>query len=349
MRIAIDAMGGDHAPAEIVLGAVEAAQRDPETHIILCGDENAIREFLPSKPLSNIEIRHCSQVVAMNEAPSQAFRNKKDSGVAVATRLQKEGVVDVCLSAGNTGAASTFALFILGRIDGIDRPAIGTVFPTENQPIVVLDGGANVDCKPHNLADFALMGAAYIPVVRRIVVGAGKPVVNKSKPTVGLLSNGEEEGKGNDLIKTAFPLVRDGAKLGTYDFHGNVEGRDIFKGTADVVVCDGFVGNVVLKLAEGMAAVFMGAMKESLMATVRTKIGAMLAAPALRSLKQRFDHTELGGAVLLGVDGVCIICHGSAKRNSISAAVRVAKLSIEERVLEKIKDAALKQKNAREN
>lgn len=339
MRIAIDAMGGDFAPQEIVQGAIEAARHDASISVVLCGDEKAIRACLPSPAPSNLSVHHCSQTVEMDESPSHALRQKKDSGVAVATRLHAEGKADVCLSAGNTGAASAFALFTLGRIKGIDRPGIATVFPTAKNPVVLLDAGANVDCKPSHLADFAIMGAAYLPAVRGIIPGESARFAQGAKPTVGLLSIGEEEAKGNELTKATFPLLKRGAERGGYEFVGNIEGRDIFKGTSDVVVCDGFVGNVVLKLSEGMAGMFIGSLKEYLTSSVRAKAGGLLAAPALRAMRKRFDHTGFGGAVLLGVNGTCIICHGSAKSGSIASAIRIAKLAVDTKVSDKIRDA----------
>lgn len=328
MRIAIDAMGGDFAPREVVLGAVEAARRDPGIEIVLVGDEDAISAHLPSPRPANIVLHPASQVVGMDEAPAGALRAKKDSSVAVATRLHKEGAVQACLSAGNTGAASAFALFTLGRIEGVDRPGIASVFPSAKNPVIVIDVGANVDCKPRHLADFAILGAAYVPAIRGIIP-EHLATARDATPTVGLLSIGEEEAKGNEQTKAAFQLLKDGAAPAGYRFFGNVEGRDIGKGTVDVVVCDGFVGNVVLKLAEGIAGMFLGALKDALLRDPRSKAGAFLLAPALRAMKKRFDHTGYGGAVLLGVNGTCVICHGSAKSDSIASAIRIARLAVE--------------------
>jgi glycerol-3-phosphate acyltransferase PlsX len=342
MRIAIDAMGGDHAPREIVLGAVEAARKLDGISIILVGDESAIRPFLPDPVPANISLYPATQVVEMDESPATALRAKKDSGLAVAVRLHAEGQADACLSAGNTGATSAFALFTLGRIEGVDRPGIATVFPTRKNPLILMDGGANVDCKPRHLADFAVMGAAYVPAIRNIIPNQQFSGDKNRKPTVGVLSIGEEEAKGNELSKAAFPLVKGSATRGGYEFFGNVEGRDIAKGTVDVIVCDGFVGNVVLKMAEGFAYFFMDAMKEALTSSFRSKIGAILVKPALTAMKRRMDHTEYGGAALLGVNGTCIICHGSAKSNAIASAIRVAKLAYEAKVPDNIR-AALQQ------
>ncbi|MBW3636976.1 MAG: phosphate acyltransferase PlsX [Armatimonadetes bacterium] len=339
MRIAIDAMGGDNAPRELVQGAVDAAQRDASIHIVLVGDEAKIRPFLPSPAPENISLHPATQTVAMNEPPSSALRKKTDSAVAVATRLHKEGAVDACLSAGNTGAASAFALFTLGRIEGIDRPAIATIFPTAKHPLVLLDSGANVDCRPRHLADFAIMGAAYAPVIHSIIPGERSGVARGEMPRVGLLSIGEEEGKGNDLTKAAFPLVKAGATLGHYTFFGNVEGRDIGKGTIDVIVCDGFPGNIAVKLAESYVWMFNMLLRDAFKSSLRAKIGALLLAPALRAMKARLDHKAWGGAVLLGVNGTCIICHGSADAYAVAGAIRVAKESVHTDVTGKIRTA----------
>lgn len=339
MRIAIDAMGGDFAPREIVAGALAAARADAATHILLVGDENAIQALLPSPLPSNIEIIASTQLVEMDESPVHALRGKKDSSLAVATRLHAEGKADACLSAGNTGAASAFALFTLGRIEGIDRPGIATVFPTAKTPCVLMDAGANVDCKPRHLADFALMGAAYAPAIRGILPGEAARKAD-GKVTVGLLSIGEEDSKGNELVKTSREGIATNAARGNYIFAGNVEGRDIPRGTVDVVVCDGFVGNVVLKLAEGFAGLFLGGLKDALLSSPQSKIGALLLAPALRKMKMRFDHSNFGGAALLGVKGNCIICHGSAKAPAIASAIRVAKLVVEAKVPQAIERAA---------
>ncbi|PQV64777.1 phosphate:acyl-[acyl carrier protein] acyltransferase [Abditibacterium utsteinense] len=339
MRIAIDAMGGDNAPRELVLGAVAAAERDASIHIILVGDESQIRPFLPPSAPSNISLHPATQVVAMDEPPSSALRNKKDSGVAVATRLLKEGAVDACLSAGNTGAASAFALFTLGRIAGIDRPGIATIFPTAQHPLVLLDSGANVDCRPRHLADFAIMGAAYAPVIHSIIPGKRSGVSRGEMPRVGLLSIGEEESKGNELTKAAFPLIKEGAARGHYNFVGNVEGRDIGAGTVDIVVCDGFAGNITLKLAESYVAMFNSLLKDAFLSSPQSKIGALLLKPALKAMKARLDHKAWGGAVLLGVNGTCIICHGSADAYAISGAIRVAKETVNTDVAGKIRAA----------
>jgi glycerol-3-phosphate acyltransferase PlsX len=327
MRIAIDAMGGDKAPAEVVTGAVRAA-RDFHVGIILVGDEATIRGFLPSQIPSDIEIVHSTQVVEMDESPAQAHRKKKDSSVAVATRLHAEGKADAVLSAGNTGAAATSALFGLKPIAGIDRPGIATVFPTQKNPLVLMDAGANVDCRPRHLAEFAIMGAAYTRVVDNIIPGVKSTRNPNELPTVGLLSIGEEAAKGNELTKASYKLLEENQAFGGYKFFGNVEGRDIGAGTVDVVVCDGFVGNVVLKVAEGFAKMFAGSLREALTRDWQSKLGTLLLKRSLLGFKKRIDYTEFGGAALLGVNGVCIICHGSSDWRAIYSAIRITKQTV---------------------
>ncbi len=330
MRIAIDAMGGDRAPEEVVKGALAAA-RDFGVGVTLVGDETAIRQYLPANLPNGIEVRHASQVLEMGEAPTQV-RRKKDSSIAVATRLHKEGHAQAVLSAGNTGAAAAAALFILERIPGVDRPGIATIFPTAQRPLVLLDAGANVDCRPQHLAQFALMGAAYSRCILQIISSTAGDFFGVSQddearklvPRVSLLSIGEESTKGNELTKAAWKLLQAGASSGEYSFFGNVEGRDIGAGTVEVVVCDGFVGNVVLKVAEGLAKMFGAEMRRALTSDWRAKIGALILKPALGRFKKRLDYTEFGGAALLGVNGICIICHGSSDHRSIYSAIRIA-------------------------
>ena len=341
MRIAIDAMGGDRAPDEIVKGACQAA-RDFDVDVILVGDESAIRACLPpgvslGDVSSRVSVRHATQTVQMDEAPMQALRKKTDSSLAVATMLHANGEADAVLSAGNTGAASTHALFILKRIKGIDRPGIASVFPTARNPVVVLDVGANVDCKPRQLAEFAIMGAAYARTVKGIIPGTGGCLSEGKLPRVGLLSIGEEEGKGNELTKATFGLIRDNAQSGQYEFYGNVEGRDLGAGTVEVMVCDGFVGNVVLKVAEGLAKMLAGELKSAFTITPRAKAGGLLLQPAMKGLKGKLDYSSYGGALLLGVNGVCIICHGSADARSIHSAIRIAKQIVQANVVETIR------------
>jgi glycerol-3-phosphate acyltransferase PlsX len=337
MRIAIDAMGGDNAPGEVVAGALKAVQ-DFGIEVILVGDEAAIRKCLPGGHSGNdggaslppgVSLHPATQVVEMDDAPMQAMRKKPDSSVAVATRLHAAGKADAVLSAGNTGAAAAHALFDLKRVPGIDRPGIATVFPTARNPLVLMDAGANVDCRPSHLAEFAIMAAAYARTVHGIIPGSGGCISQGELPTVGLLSIGEEASKGNELTKASYKLLKENAEAGSYKFFGNVEGRDIGLGTVEVVVCDGFVGNVVLKVAEGFAKMFAGELRTALTRDVRSKAGALLLKPSLLDLKRRMDYTEYGGALLLGVNGVCIICHGSSDHRSIYSALRIARQTVQ--------------------
>lgn len=337
MRIAIDAMGGDHAPHEIVAGAIQAA-RDFEVEIILVGDESALKAELPSPLPAGVSIQHASQVVQMDESLSHAMRRKKDSSIAVATRLHAEGQADAVLSAGSTGTQVAHAMFDLKRIAGIDRAGIATVFPTAKKPLILLDAGANVDSRPRNIAEFAIMGAAYARTVEGIIPGTRGALSQGEKPTVGLLSIGEEPGKGNELTKASYKLLQDDAAVGGYDFYGNVEGRDIGMGTVNVVVCDGFVGNVVLKVAEGFAKMFSGELRGALTRDKRSMAGALLLKPSLESFKQRLDYTAYGGALLLGVNGVSIICHGSSDRRSIYSAIRIAKQTVQADIVSTIRE-----------
>ena len=353
MRIALDAMGGDHGPQVIVDGAVAAA-RDFGVEIILVGLEDEIRRcfttknsgdlssvgalasLLPSLP-RGISIQHAAQVVEMHEEPIVARRKKPDSSCAVATQLHADGKADAVISAGNTGVAATEAFFRLRRIPGIERPGIATVFPTRSHPLVAIDTGANVECRPKHLADFAVLGAAYVHTVSGIIPGI--EAKKGHLPTVGLLSVGEEENKGNDLTKAAHKILKENAAKGKYEFYGNVEGRDVAYGTVDVIVCDGFVGNVVLKVAEGFSKTFGGELKTALLRDFRSKLGAFLLKPSLEQFKKKFDYTGFGGAALLGVNGVCIICHGSSEAPSIYSACRIAKQIAEAGIVEHIKTA----------
>lgn len=313
MRVAIDAMGGDYAPDEVVLGAIEAA-KEYNCEIVLVGDEIKINPLLTkfNGNSVNITVHHASEVIEMTDHPGAAVRKKKDASVVVATRLVKEGHCDVVVSAGSTGAAVAAALFGLGRIKGIERPTIATPMPNLQGVTVLLDSGANVDSKPKHLLQSAIMGSIYSEYVMGI-----------SHPRVGLLNIGEEETKGNEQALATYPLLK---QLKVINFIGNVEGRDIPKGTVDVVVCDGFVGNIVLKLGEGLASAIMQLVKDSIKESgFLAKAASLLVMPALRGLKKKLDYAEYGGAPLLGVEGGFIICHGSSKAKAIKNAVRVAK------------------------
>ncbi|HEY9722788.1 MAG TPA: phosphate acyltransferase PlsX [Oscillatoriaceae cyanobacterium] len=315
-RIAVDAMGGDYAPDEIVKGALNAA-REGLAEIILVGDRARLDPLLQGVDLASLRVSvvHASEVIGMDEAPAQALRSKKDASISVALRQVKEGRADGVVAAGSTGAAMAAALMILGRIPGIERPAIAVVMPTARGPAVLLDVGANVDSKPSYLTQFAIMGGIY-----------ARQVLKKPAPRVGLFNIGEEEGKGNELTKEAYPLLK---QLADLNFIGNVEGRDFPFGKADVVVCDGFVGNGLLKFAEGMALLLMDMLKEEIARDWRGKLAALMMKPNLVRLKRRLDYAEYGGAPLLGVNGICIIGHGSSKALGLYHAIRVAKEAVE--------------------
>lgn len=327
MKVAIDAMGGDFAPEEIVRGAVEAAG-EYQCEIVLVGDEARILPLLEKEGdwrSLGITVQHASQTIEMTDQPATAVRKKKDASIVVATRLVKEGECDVAISAGSTGAAVAAALLGLGRIKGIERPTIATPLPNLAGTTVLLDSGANTDAKPKHLLQSAVMGSIYAEYVLRI-----------KKPRVGLLNIGEEETKGNDQVLAAYPLLQN-AK--TINFIGNVEGRDIPKGGVDVVVCDGFVGNIVLKFGEGLATAILQLVKDAIRnAGFLAKAASLLVLPALRGLKKKLDYAEYGGAPLLGVDGGFIICHGSSKAKAIKNAVRVAKEFAEKKVVAHIRE-----------
>ncbi|MGD8400864.1 MAG: phosphate acyltransferase PlsX [Bacillota bacterium] len=319
MKIAIDAMGGDFAPHEIVLGAV-AACREFAAEVILVGDEAALKEELKVINTAGlkIDIQHAAETITMDDHPATAVRRKKDSSLVVANKLVKRKEAAAVISAGNTGAAMTASLFGIGRIEGVDRPAIATAMPTKDGVCVILDAGANADCEPENLAQFALMGAVY-----------AEKVLNLSTPRIGLLSIGEEETKGNKLTIAAHQLL----KSSGLNFIGNVEGRDIHRGECEVVVCDGFTGNVVLKLTEGLAAVLFGKIKTAIQGNLLTKIGGLLLKKNFHRLKSQLDDTEYGGAPLLGLNGISIISHGNSKAKAIKNAIRVARRAAEQDVV----------------
>ena len=313
LTVALDAMGGDHAPKAEVEGAVLAA-RQLGVKVILVGQEDLVRRELSTYEDSAelpIEVVHASENVTM-EDPTKAVRTKRDSSVKVASRLVRDGRAAGLVSAGNTGAAMATAKIVQGVVPGVTRPALAGLFPTSKgptHPVIVLDVGANVDCSPRMLAQFAVMGEIYSRII-----------VKRDRPRVGLLSIGEEQHKGNDLTRAAWPLL----KNLNLNFIGNVEGRDIYGGDVDVVVCDGFTGNVALKVSEGVADLVKHTLRESLEATIFAKIGYVFSRTALDDFKKRLDYSEYGGAPLLGVRGVCIISHGRANAKAIRNAIRVA-------------------------
>lgn len=324
MKIAIDAMGGDNAPSEIVKGAILAVQKYP-CEIILVGNESIIRSELGDTHLP-ITIHHAEEVITMGEHPADAVRCKKDSSIVVATRLVQCGEADAVLSAGSTGAAVAAAQLILKRIHGIGRPAIATPMPTPQGTTLLLDSGANVDSKPEHLIQSGIMGSLY-----------AEHVLGINNPSVALLNIGEEDTKGNELVKETYQLLKG---LNSINFAGNAEGRDIPRGVFDVVICDGFVGNVVLKFGEGLALTIMKLLTEELTANGGAKLlGKDLLTLTLRDLSKRLDVSENGGAPLLGVNGYCVISHGSSDARAICSAIRVARDYVNSNILERISAA----------
>lgn len=313
MIIALDAMGGDHAPGELVQGALDSV-RDLGVEIVLVGDEAVVRRELAARsggrPPAAITVQHASEVIGYDEAPVQAIRRKKDSSLAVALRLVKEGKADACVSAGSTGALLAGGLFIVGRLPAVSRPALGTIVPTRKGVSLLLDVGANVDNRPEHLLQFAVMGSIYAQRVLKI-----------ASPTVALLNIGTEESKGNEVTKAAYGLLKNSG----LNFVGNLEPRELPAGGVDIIVADGFVGNVVLKLYEGLASNLFGMIKEALTSTAVAKLGALLVKGSLGGLKKQFDYSEYGGAPLLGLQAPVIKCHGSSKARAIYNGVRVAR------------------------
>ena len=320
MKIAIDAMGGDRAPELVVEGAILAA-REYEVEIIFVGQPEVIKEeFRKYGNLSDLkyDIIPASQVIEMDEHPVEALRKKKNSSISVAARLIKSGEAEAVVSAGSTGAAMAAAKIILGPLKGIKRPAIATTVPNRGDNVtIVIDAGANVDCDPINLVEFAIMGQVY-----------AEDILGNKPARVGLLSIGEEKTKGNKITFETYDLL----SQAPINFIGNVEGRDVVNGAVDVVVCDGFVGNILLKIVEGVADMIMDAMRTEFDRNIITQFSAMLARPTLRHFKKRFDKSEYGGAPLLGVKGTFIIAHGGSSANAIKNAVRVASESVTQNV-----------------
>jgi glycerol-3-phosphate acyltransferase PlsX len=310
--IALDAMGSDRAPKPEIEGAIQAA-RQHGIHVSLVGPEETIRAELSRYPAAvelPIRVVHASEVISMEDKAVQAVRAKRDSSIRVGLRLVREGDAAGFVTAGNTGAAMATAKLVLGMLPGVDRPALAAVFPTAVRTVaILLDVGANVDCKPENLEQFAVMGEIY-----------SRSMFGLRRPRVGLLSIGEEESKGNELTRDAFQLL----KQLPLNFIGNVEGRDLYNGHVDVIVADGFVGNVALKISEGVAHLVRSILRESLKETITRQVGYLLSRSAFSDFKKRLDHTEYGGAPLLGVKGVCFITHGSSNANAIKNALRVA-------------------------
>jgi glycerol-3-phosphate acyltransferase PlsX len=325
VTIALDAMGGDQFPKPEIEGALEAASSFG-VKVILVGREDVLYKELNHHAhwrALPIEIKHASEQVTMEDSAGKAVRAKKDSSIRVASRLVREGVAQGLVSAGNTGAVMATAKLVQGMLPGVDRPALASAFPTlSGTPAVMIDVGANVDCSPKMLAQFAVMGDIYSRIIFRT-----------KEPRVGLLSIGEEEHKGNALTHDALPLLK---SLKHLNFIGNVEGRDVYTGAVDVIVCDGFVGNVALKVSEGLVDVIRQLLKTSLKASVTRQVGAYLAQGAFNEFKKRVDYSEYGGAPLLGLNGICVICHGRSNTKAVKNAIRVAKEFAEGRINEGI-------------
>ena len=319
MRIAVDAMGGDYAPAEIVKGAAQAAD-EYRIDISLVGIPSAVQPLLDNH--RRLQIVPCTQVIAMDEHPAQAVRNKPDSSMAVCARLCKEGRADGWTSAGNSGAIMAAALLIQGRIRGVERPALGSIVPTQNGFAYFLDVGANVDSKPDYLIQFAAMGSVY-----------AREMLGRPEPRVGLLSNGEEEGKGDELVRETTRRLK-GSLSG---FIGNVEPKDIYNARADVVVADGFVGNVAIKMAEATAEFLFRSLRDEIPKTLSGKLGGALIRPRVRQIRDRIDWREFGGAPLLGIDGVAVIAHGRSDARAMKNAIRVARDAVQNELVAKIR------------
>lgn len=320
MRIALDAMGGDHGPEELIAGAILALE-DTDLEVSLVGDESAIKKCLnrlePGESVARrLQIVHTTEMVEMGESPVDAIRKKKNSSVMLAFDLVKKGEAQAAVSAGNSGATMAAAVRKLGRLKNVSRPGIANAFPTLNKPVVMMDVGANVDCRPKHLLEFAFMAASFARVY------------NIETPRVGILTIGEETGKGNQLVKDTWPLLAESS----LNFVGNVEGRDIFQGNVDVIVCDGFVGNICLKVSEGLVEAATQMLREGIMTSPVAKLGYFLARPVFKKFKKRVDYAEYGGAPLLGINGTGIICHGKSSAVAIKNAILVAQQTVNTKV-----------------
>ncbi len=324
IKISLDAMGGDFAPKTTVEGAVQAAQ-EFNIATILVGNESVLAEELSSYDHSGlpIEIRHAPEIITMDESPLNLIRKKRNSSIRVAFDLVKSGEARAVVTAGNSGAALTAALFVLDNIRGIDRPAIATIMPTLTGSVIVIDAGANTICKPFNLVQFALMGSVY-----------GQCLLGTKNPRVGVLSNGEEDSKGTKLTRESSALLKDSA----LNYIGYVEGKEVFKGDVDVVVCDGFVGNVLLKVSEGIAETIIAALKNEIQKSLSSQLGYILAKKSFDDFKKWFDYANYGGSPLLGVNGGVIISHGRSNAKAIKNAIRVANELVQQKVIEHLED-----------
>lgn len=323
MRIIMDAMGGDKAPEELVKGAVLTLQ-EFDINLTLVGNEAKLKQLLKNESYdeNKITVVNATEQITYNESPTLAIRRKKDSSMVVGMKMVKDGLGDAFISAGNTGAVLAGGLFIIGRIDGIDRPALAPIFPGKKGPFMILDVGANAECKVQNLVQFATMGEIYV-----------KKILKKENPKIALANIGEEEEKGTEFVKECYQRL----KASKNNFIGNIEGREILEGNADVIVCDGFVGNIILKTLEGTVATIFSILKEEIMSSFRTKIGGILLKPVFNNFKKKFDYTEYGGAILLGLKYPVVKAHGSSNAKAFKNAIRQAVMSVEGNIVEIIK------------
>lgn len=326
MRIALDAMGGDCGPGLIIEGALAALRENRDFEIILLGPSDLLSQQVAALGLSGelarrLHIEHAPETITMHETPVEAIRRKKNSTIMVGFELAKSGMADAVVSAGNSGATMAAAIKKLGRLKGISRPGIASLFPTLKNPVMIMDLGANVDCRPHHLLQFAIMASSCISRTLQV-----------ERPRIGLLSNGEEAGKGNTLVKEAHELL----SAGRLNFIGNVEGRDVYQGNVDVIVCDGFVGNVSLKVSEGLAEAAMLMLRSEIEKSLQAKIGYLLIRHAFNNFRKRVDYAEYGGAPLLGINGTGIVSHGKSNAVAIKNAVLVAANMVRNKVNESI-------------
>lgn len=344
MRIVLDAMGGDSGPEVAILGALAAVRARDDLGVILVGPEETLRERLvglaqgDGAALSRVSVHPASEIITMEDVPVDAVRKKKDATVVVGFDLVKNGRADAVVSAGNSGATLAAAVKKLGRLSGICRPGIASVFPSVKGPAMVMDIGANVDCRARHLYEFAVMASCY-----------ARLLLKKEQPRVGLLSIGTETGKGNALVKEAYPLLRESP----LNFIGNVEGRDVYLGDVDVVVCDGFIGNVLLKTSEGLADAAARMIREEILKTWRARLGYVLLRGALAAVKKKVDYAEYGGAPLLGINGTGIICHGAsgadALRNAVLVAADMARYDINGAIVRLLAEYQVEQEQVRED
>ncbi|SKA92257.1 phosphate:acyl-[acyl carrier protein] acyltransferase [Caloramator quimbayensis] len=331
MKIIVDAMGGDNAPLEVVKGSYLAA-KEYDIEILLVGDKDKIEDVIKGNNLysDKIEIVHTTEIITNNDSPTLAIRRKKDSSLVVGMKLLKEKKGDAFISAGSTGAILAGGLFIVGRIEGIDRAALSPVLPGKNNYFMLIDSGANADCKAENILEFGIMGEIY-----------SKKVLKKQTPTIGLVNIGSEEEKGNAFTKECFKVLKES----NLNFKGNIEAREIPDGNIDVVLCDGFTGNVILKLFEGVAGTIFDILKEEITSSTISKIGGLILKPVFKRFKKKFDYTEYGGAILLGVDGTVIKAHGSSNSKAIKNAIKQAMLCVNGNIVEDIKNEVRRYKS----